>query len=565
VVAPVVTFGLTVAVIAACLVGFGDTHRAKPTPGQALGASADHVPLPTPLGAPITAFVHKDIAPDTLLPQVVSVTTPQVVTHTTTPLSSTQFSALERTMVSHERTITTQLKERQRRRILVTHPTPTTTVTTVVTPLSATVTVTTVTTVTVHLPASSRTGPKHHSGPTNPSAGPSQPTPTLPSHHLGSGGSSSGTTGSGSSGGSSGSSSPTTTTTTIVSHPTTTTTTTSVTTPPTTIITPTTTTTTATTTTTTTATPPPGSNNTAPTSLQQGVYVGAADPDGIAAFDAATHTQTPIASDYLQNYNGWNGLDGADGQLSWMFAGGWTGTPYTLSLGVPIIPRDPNGNSLGTLAAGAAGNYNAIFTTLAQTLIAAGESNAYLRLGYEFDGTGSAWAADTPTDEANFARYFQQIVTTMRAVPGEHFRFVWNPDAAAFMPSNYNVELAYPGSAYVDDIGLDAYDATWIANPTPTTAWNETTLAALNLAEQFASAQGKPLAIPEWGLVSSTDGEHGLGDDPLFINNFTAWMKNPANHVDYESYFNISGGGNSDSITDGAFPNGLAALAADLG
>jgi hypothetical protein len=299
--------------------------------------------------------------------------------------------------------------------------------------------------------------------------------------------------------------------------------------------------------------------------LQQGVYVGAADPDGIAAFDAATHTQTPIASDYLQNYNGWNGLDGADGQLSWMFAGGWTGTPYTLSLGVPIIPRDPNGNSLGTLAAGAAGNYNAIFTTLAQTLIAAGESNAYLRLGYEFDGTGSAWAADTPTDEANFARYFQQIVTTMRAVPGAHFRFVWNPDANAFIDPGYNVALAYPGNAYVDDIGIDAYDKTWISDPTPATEWSQTTLPNITAAEQFAAAQGKPLAVPEWGLVGTIDDAHGLLDDPSFVNNFTAWMKNPANHVDYESYFNISGGGDSDSITDGAYPNGLAAFAADFG
>ena len=87
---------------------------------------------------------------------------------------------------------------------------------------------------------------------------------------------------------------------------------------------------------------------------------------------------------------------------------------------------------MGTLAAGATGAYNAHFVTLARTLMAAGESDAYLRLGWEFDGTWTAWKATTPSSEANYAAYFRQIVTAIRSVPGEHFRFVWNPDAIAF-------------------------------------------------------------------------------------------------------------------------------------
>jgi beta-mannanase len=234
-----------------------------------------------------------------------------------------------------------------------------------------------------------------------------------------------------------------------------------------------------------------------------------------------------------------------------------------LALGVPIIPRDTSGNPVGTLAAGATGAYNSYFVTLAHTLVDAGEANAYLRLGYEFDGTGDAWAATTPAQEADFATYFQQIVDSMRSVAGEQFKFVWNPDAGAFVDWGYNVELAYPGNAYVDSIGLDAYDKTWISDPTPANEWSQTTLPALTAAKQFAAAQGKPLSIPEWGLVGPVS--NGLGDDPLFIDDFTAWMKNPANNVGFESYFNISGGGDSDSITDGAYPNGLARFTADLG
>ena len=122
------------------------------------------------------------------------------------------------------------------------------------------------------------------------------------------------------------------------------------------------------------------------------------------------------------------------------------------------------------------------FVTLAQTLVNGGEANAYLRLGFEFDGAWMAWAATTPSAEASFAAYFQQIVTAMRAVPGENFRFVWNPDAAAFTQSGYSVAAAYPGNAYVDVIGLDAYDQSWATPQTPANAWSSTTLPALTTA-----------------------------------------------------------------------------------
>jgi beta-mannanase len=148
----------------------------------------------------------------------------------------------------------------------------------------------------------------------------------------------------------------------------------------------------------------------------------------------------------------------------------------------PIIPTNSDGTAVGTLALGATGAYNSHFITLAQNLIAAGESTAYLRLGWEFDGGSYAWSATTPPAEASFASYFQQIVTAMREVAGEKFRFVWNPDADAFTTSDYNVPLAYPGDAYVDDIGLDAYDQTWVTPQTPANAWNDTTLPELTAA-----------------------------------------------------------------------------------
>ena len=162
--------------------------------------------------------------------------------------------------------------------------------------------------------------------------------------------------------------------------------------------------------------------------LLEGSYDGAANPAGIAAFDAATGTHSEIASEYLPSNSGWAGMDGAGGSLSWLTSA-WQGKGYTLSLGVPIIPTNSSGTAQGSLAAGATGAYNAYFVTLAQTLVAAGEGNTYLRLGWEFDGNWyPSWDADTPTAEAQFAAYFDQIVTAMRTVAGENFQFVWNPD-----------------------------------------------------------------------------------------------------------------------------------------
>ena len=152
----------------------------------------------------------------------------------------------------------------------------------------------------------------------------------------------------------------------------------------------------------------------------------------------------------------------------------------------------------------------------------------------------------------------------MRSVSGEHFRFVWNPDAGAFTASGYSVAAAYPGNDYVDVIGLDTYDQSWATPQTPTNAWSSTTLPSLTAALHFASAEGKPLAFPEWGVTIRSDG-HGLGDDPYYINHMVSWMETSSNNVVFESYFDDDTGGVNSTITGGSFPESLAAFTADLG
>ena len=235
-----------------------------------------------------------------------------------------------------------------------------------------------------------------------------------------------------------------------------------------------------------------------------------------------------------------------------------------MSLGVPMIPDNSSGTAAGTLAQGATGAYNSYFVTLAQNLVAGGAANAYLRLGWEFDGSWTIWAATTPSAEASYASYFQQIVTAMRSVSGEAFRFMWNPDATAFTTSGYSVQAAYPGNSYVNVIGLDLYDQTWVTPQTPANAWSSTVSPALTAAQQFAASNGKPLALAEWGLTIRSDG-HGLGDDPYYINHMISWMQTASNNVAFEAYFDFDSSGVNSAITGGSFPNSLAAFDADLG
>ena len=297
-----------------------------------------------------------------------------------------------------------------------------------------------------------------------------------------------------------------------------------------------------------------------------GVYSGAANAAGAAGFAAGTGTHVTVVEDYLPG-GSWAQIDGPD---PWVF-GAWRGSGYQLVLGVPMF--DNSGNE--TLAAGAAGAYNANFVTLAQTLVSSGEGNAILRLGQEFTGSWNAWKVTDAADAANYAAYYAQIVTSMRSVPGQAFRFIWegaDPEDGSYSGA-YTADQSYPGNQYVDYIGTDTYDQSWAGNcglafnntATPLSSlcsFNAVTLPGLNRVAAFAAAHGKPVVFPEWGLAIRGDG-HGMGDDPTFIQQMDDWIS--FHNVAFDLYFNFDVPGQVDAITDGQFPAALATYRADFG
>ena len=66
---------------------------------------------------------------------------------------------------------------------------------------------------------------------------------------------------------------------------------------------------------------------------------------------------------------------------------------------------------------------------------------------------------------------------------------------------------------------------------------------------------GKPLAIPEWGLVSSENGHGGL-DNVLFIERMKAFITDPANNVAWHCYFDVNAPDHHHQVSPGVGEHG---------
>ena len=138
-----------------------------------------------------------------------------------------------------------------------------------------------------------------------------------------------------------------------------------------------------------------------------------------------------------------------DNDAAWGI-GGWKGSGYKLAESVPLTVT---GTSLADIAAG---KQDAHFTKLAQTLVDNGFPDAYVRLGWEFNGGWYPWAAQK--DPISFAAAWRHVATVLKSTPGQHFLLVWNPSlgTGANPP-----QTLWPGDDVVDLIGIDFYNQSW--------------------------------------------------------------------------------------------------------
>jgi len=243
-----------------------------------------------------------------------------------------------------------------------------------------------------------------------------------------------------------------------------------------------------------------------------------------------------------------------------------------LILSVPMLPGgwDRSGAKRGvgvgekvSLQAGANGDYNSHFKTLAENLVKYELGDSVIRLGWEFNGGWYTWrASDNPQA---WADYWKQIVTEMRKVKGaEKLQFCWNPVVGW---QQFPAAKAYPGDDYVDIIGIDIYDESWLKDtyPFPTDAtpeeiakrrnkaWNEGVHGgSMGLKEwsEFAKTHKKLFAIPEWGVNKRQDNHGGL-DNPVFVERMHKFINDPTNNVYFHCYFDVQAGDGHHQLSNG--------------
>jgi len=240
----------------------------------------------------------------------------------------------------------------------------------------------------------------------------------------------------------------------------------------------------------------------------------------------------------------------------------WQGTDYRLIYAVPLLPRSAEATKETSMQAGARGEYDTYFATLGRNLVAAGQEDAVLRVGWEFNLKTWPWGID---DHEVFKRYFQHVVTAMRAVPGAKFKVDWNVANAAAPQDGVNY---YPGDKYVDYVGVDAYDLDGSVYPYPkacndscrlalqTRAWEEAVFGGergLDFWSFFAAKHDKPLSFPEYGLREMPDGSGG-GDNPYFIKQMHDFITWAPNNVAYAAYFDVASTAGEDGLRE-TFPD----------
>ncbi|MER5551830.1 glycosyl hydrolase [Streptomyces sp. NPDC002793] len=223
-------------------------------------------------------------------------------------------------------------------------------------------------------------------------------------------------------------------------------------------------------------------------------------------------TELRVGHSYLPG-DLWENIEGRPGFLASWAAWRKADRDRMFVLNTPMMERNEEHVSddevRGLLRAGAEGRFDGHFRTLAERLVLLGVPDTVIVLGWEMNGT--TYTHRCGPDPDAWKAYWKRIVTAMRSVSGQEFRFDFAPsrgrDAVPWTE-------CYPGDDVVDIIGMDSYDQP------PAQTFDEQVNEPYGLQKQvdFAAEHGKPISFPEWGLFRN-------GDNPEYMRRMLEWIE----------------------------------------
>jgi Glycosyl hydrolase family 26 len=233
--------------------------------------------------------------------------------------------------------------------------------------------------------------------------------------------------------------------------------------------------------------------------------------DAVGQFESWLGAPVTVGHTYLPGGT-WTDVEGADWVLDPWTAWRAAEPGRMLVMNVPmVVPNEPtlsDDEVSGQLSAGAGGAFDQHFLTLARRLVQRHAPDAVIVLGWEMNGTSYSSRCG-PAPEA-WKEYWRHIVSAMRSVSGQRFRFDFAPVRGA---QAIEWPRCYPGDDVVDIVGMDSYDQQ------PGQGFDDYIHEPYGLQAQsdFAAAHGKPMSYPEWGLF-----EHG--DNRDYIRAMYNWL-----------------------------------------
>ncbi|MEU6298368.1 glycosyl hydrolase [Streptomyces erythrochromogenes] len=258
----------------------------------------------------------------------------------------------------------------------------------------------------------------------------------------------------------------------------------------------------------------PDENRTADSGTAMGAYLDFG-PDGVARIPQLSRwlggREIRVGHTYLPG-DQWAGIEGRVSFLEdwarWRLAD----DDRMFVLNVPMQARNeervPDQQVARLIRAGAQGQYDEHFRRLAERLVSLGVPDTVIVLGWEMNGI--TYTHRCRPDPENWKLYWRRVVTAMRSVPGQKFKFDFAPNRGT---DAIGWTKCYPGDDYVDIIGMDSYDQG------PGEDFDDQISQPYGLQQHvdFARAHGKAISYPEWGLFRR-------GDNAEYVRRMLQWI-----------------------------------------